>query len=333
MSATAQPEATQQSEEIQMAIAYTQTAAQAYTQLVEPTHTFVPTNTPIIAQPTVTFSPTPEFYTATVAAGFTQGASSTITSVPSETPNSAAATIAAAFTQLAESTSTVVVTTTPLPTSDSEISSPATQTTGRLEITYPLEMILDESDAVTVEIIVDPEYAAIGAQPVFGTGVISVQVKSEGEERGRIEDTIKIYPLMSAELIATNFNILTDTTENRRTVLIGQPAVWSWNIAPKKTGRQIITINIFGETAVGAEISLIKTKSQSITVIDKSVQLRILDRLVNNWDTILISVASTGGPLGLLLAYLNYKANKLENDMKGRVKSLENRLSSLQKED
>ena len=204
--------------------------------------------------------------------------------------------------------------------------------TGRLETTYPLEMVLGESDEVTVEIIIDPEFADISEiQPEFGSGVFSLENNSEDKGRARIQDRIKLYPIMSAELIATNFDLTSSQGTNRRIISKDHSAAWSWNIAATKTGTQKISINIYGETTDGAEISLIKNRSQIITVVDKPVPQRILDSLVNNWDTILVTIVGTGGPLGLLLAYLSYKASKSDDELKSRVVRLEKRLSKLQR--
>ncbi len=64
----------------------TQTAiAQAATQTAAVTPTLPPTNTPVIAQPTATLSPTPNPATATVGAAFTQIAVSTQTIIPTST--------------------------------------------------------------------------------------------------------------------------------------------------------------------------------------------------------------------------------------------------------
>jgi hypothetical protein len=85
--ATAQAQATQQEATIQAGLTQT-AAAQGLTQAAAVTLTVPPTNTPVIAEATMT---------------------------PSETPNPATATVAAAFTQIAVSTQTIIPTSTALP--------------------------------------------------------------------------------------------------------------------------------------------------------------------------------------------------------------------------
>lgn len=74
--AVAFQQATNQQATIQVGL--TQNArVQALTQAAAVTNTVPPTNTPVIAQPTITPSPSPNPSTATVAAGITQVAAST----------------------------------------------------------------------------------------------------------------------------------------------------------------------------------------------------------------------------------------------------------------
>ena len=85
--ATAVAQGTQQAATIQAGLTQT-AAAQGLTQAAAVTLTVPPTNTPVIAEATMT---------------------------PSETPNPATATVAAAFTQIAVSTPTIIPTSTALP--------------------------------------------------------------------------------------------------------------------------------------------------------------------------------------------------------------------------
>jgi hypothetical protein len=66
--------------------ALTQTAiVQAQTQVAEATSTIDPTNTPVIAEASMTLTETPNPATATVGAAFTQIAASTQTIIPTST--------------------------------------------------------------------------------------------------------------------------------------------------------------------------------------------------------------------------------------------------------
>lgn len=320
-------------------------------QTPQATETLLPTDTP-------EFTPTPEPATGTVAAGFTQMAvvtstessswfvvinpaetateeltqiaTSTMAEPPTTTPEPLIGTVAAALTQVAAATQPIIPTSATLPTTGG--GGPDIPASGRLETTYPLEMVLGESREITVEIIIDPELVDIGeVQPVFGSGVFSNETNSEDNGRTYIHDRIKLYPIMSAELIATNFDVNSGPATNSREISRDHSAAWTWNISAKKTGTQNISINIYGQMAEGAEISLIKNKSPSIIVVDKPVPQRIFDNLVDNWDTILVTVVGTGGPLGLWLAFLTYRASRSDNELKSRVARLEKRLRKLYK--
>jgi len=177
-------------------------------------------------------------------------------------------------TSTATSTPTKEVTATPETT-------PTPVSTGRLEVTYPLEMIVEESDMVTVEIMADPGLAETETHPVYASGVIIVEVSSQDKVRDRIEKRIKLYPVMSVELIASNFDIMQGDADARRAITTAHSASWTWSIAARKPGMQRITINVFGEAVVTGEkfIVLEKSISRNINVLDKSLPKKILDGL------------------------------------------------------
>lgn len=81
---TAEFQATQQRATIQAGVTQT-IIAQNLTQTAAVTNTVPPTNTPVIAEATATFTASPNPATATVAAAFTQIAGSTQTVIPTST--------------------------------------------------------------------------------------------------------------------------------------------------------------------------------------------------------------------------------------------------------
>jgi len=82
--ATAQAQATIQESTVQAGLTQT-AAAQALTQTAAATSTIDPTDTPVIAEATMTLTETPNPATATVGAAFTQIAASTQTIIPTST--------------------------------------------------------------------------------------------------------------------------------------------------------------------------------------------------------------------------------------------------------
>jgi len=306
--ATGQFLATQQAATIQAGLTQTN-IAQDLTQTAGVTNTVPPTNTPVIAQATATISATANPATATVGAAFTQIAVSTQTIIPTSTALPL----------------TAVPPTTVLP----ETPTPAPTSIGRIEITYPLEMVVDEDDIVTVEIRVNPEIAGLGIIPGFGTGIISIETNSQDPERAQLEDQIRLYPVMLAELIAPNFDISAGNNSNRRTVSMDHSAAWTWNMVARKAGTQKITINIFGETTFdGEKITILEmSKSRNVSVIEKPMLTRIFNGLANNW----VAIVGTSGPIGLLLAYFTYRASQENKALKSQMADMEKKLNDLKK--
>jgi hypothetical protein len=191
---------------------------------------------------------------------------------------------------------------------------------GRLEVTYPLEMVIEEADIVTVEIIADPRLAETGIHPAYATGVIGIEISSQDGARGRIEDRIRLYPVMSAELTAGKFDITSGDVDARRVITTTYPTVWTWAIAATKSGMQRITINIFGEATIDEEklTVLEMSKSRNINVVEKPLTERILNSLVNNF----VAILGAGGPLGLIITYLTRRANQADKKLKDKVESL-----------
>jgi hypothetical protein len=185
-------------------------------------------------------------------------------------------------------------------------------------------MIVEEDDVVTVEIMADPKYTEVGVHPMGASGVITIET-SEG--RVRIEDKIRLYPVMSAELIAVNFDIIQGDADPRRPIASTYSAAWTWSIAARKPGAQKITINIFGETTIDEEklIVLEKSNSRNIKVVEKPLPRRILDILSEN----LVAIIGTSGPLGLIIAYLTLRANQASKKLEDKIESLENKLKEL----
>ena len=189
-------------------------------------------------------------------------------------------------------------------------------------------MVVEESDTVTAEIITDPRFNEPGVHPPHITGVISIEVTSQ--DRLRVEDRIRVYPIMWAELIAESFDVNSGDADPRRVITATLPAAWTWNIVARESGVQRITVNIFGEEAVGNKEKrtvLEKSISQNITVLEKPLGERIQDSLIDDLPTIVNAIVGSAGLSGLIIAYLTLRANK---KLKERVESLENKLKELE---
>lgn len=190
-------------------------------------------------------------------------------------------------------------------------------------------MIVDKDDIVTVEIIIDPGLTQIDTQPIFATGVITIEIASQDGARGRIEDTIRLYPVMSAELITAGFDITQGDSDLRRAILpTGRSAAWTWSIVAQKPGVHRITINVFGEIILDEEsyIILESSTTRTVNVVDKPLPNRVVDGLLNNVPAII----GTGGPLGLIIAYMTYRMNQENKKRKETITELEKTIAGLE---
>lgn len=192
--------------------------------------------------------------------------------------------------------------------------------TGRLELTHPLTMVVKESGVITVEIIADPELATIGQHDPHVTGVIRIDADYSDGERARYEQTIELFPLMSAELNAPAFDVFPSGGSNvrlPRVISTTLPTVWTWDIIATTPGEtQIITMNLYKEPEDGNSVPILTNSiSRNIQVMAKSRWSQIVDGLADN----VLLLLGTGGPLGLLLAYVTYRASKENERLKQEV--------------
>lgn len=192
--------------------------------------------------------------------------------------------------------------------------------TGRLELTHPFTMMVEESGVITVEIIADPELATIGQHDPHVTGVIRIDADYIDGERARYEQTIELFPLMSAELNAPAFDVFPSGGNNvrlPRVISTTLPAVWTWDIIATTPGEtQIITVNLYKEPEEGTSVPILTNSiTRNIQVMAKSRWSQIADGLADN----VLLLLGTGGPLGLLLAFVTYRASKENERLKKEV--------------
>ena len=192
--------------------------------------------------------------------------------------------------------------------------------TGRLELTYPLSMIVEESGVITVEVIADPALAEIGEHAPHATGVIRIDASYDDGERAYYEQTIELFPLMAAELNAPAFDVFPSGGDNvrlPRAISTNFPAVWTWDIVATTPGQaQVITLNLYKEA--GSEAGnpiLTQSISRNISVSAKSRWSQLVDGLADN----VLVLLGTGGPLGLLLGYFSYRLSKENAALKRQV--------------
>lgn len=227
-------------------------------------------------------------------------------------------------------TSTIMLTATPLSV-DSSVSTPALATPqSRLELTYPLEMVVDKDDVITLEIIVDPNFTQLDTHSMFVTGIISVASSSQDGKREAVEDSIRFYPIMMAELITSGFDIIEGDSDIKRVITPSDRSiVWTWSVIAHEAGMHKFTINIFGENTVNNEkyVVLADSKTLNINVLDRPLGNRVGNILLNNLPTIL----GTSGLLGIAIAYLNYKSSQDKQKVQKQMDDLVETIMELKK--
>ncbi|MBK7897837.1 MAG: LysM peptidoglycan-binding domain-containing protein [Anaerolineaceae bacterium] len=192
--------------------------------------------------------------------------------------------------------------------------------TGRLELTHPLTMVVAQSGVITVEIIADPELTAIGEHEPHVTGVVRIDASYDDGERAFYEQTVELFPLMAAELNAPAFEVFPSGGNNvrlPRVISTTLPAVWTWDIIAATPGEaQVITLNLYKEPDSATELPILtQSISRNIEVVAKSRWSQFVDGLADN----VLLLLGTGGPLGLLLAYLTYRATKENQQLKEKA--------------
>ncbi|WP_420644531.1 LysM peptidoglycan-binding domain-containing protein [Candidatus Leptofilum sp.] len=192
--------------------------------------------------------------------------------------------------------------------------------TGRLEFTHPLSMVVEESGVITVEIIADPELATIGEHEPHITGVVRIDASYDDGERAFYEQTVELFPLMSAELNAPAFEVFPSGGNNvrlPRVISTTLPAAWTWDVVATTPGEaQVITVNLYKEPDSISEVPVLtQSISRNIQVVAKSRWSQIVDGLADN----VLLLLGTGGPIGLLLAYLTYRSSKENERLKKQV--------------
>ncbi|MGB8648891.1 MAG: hypothetical protein WCF84_26880 [Anaerolineae bacterium] len=191
-------------------------------------------------------------------------------------------------------------------------------TIAKTEMTYPLHMKLGEPGKVTLQIAFDPSVASTVPGRNGVPIIINAERPSNGTPPAIVEDTLLVSPVMAAELVAPNFTEaksidVLNPPRAERNFSVRKFAVWTWDIIPTMPGNQNITINIYAQTTQDGKqsLDLIKSIQRNVEVEDRPWTERL-----QNWVGSNIGLIGTTGPLGLVLAYLAFRASQKNNDGK-----------------
>ncbi|MEW5873343.1 MAG: hypothetical protein AB1894_29050 [Chloroflexota bacterium] len=198
---------------------------------------------------------------------------------------------------------------------------------GELVMNYPQELRIGQGEVVVVEVRQQQQVASLDPVPHIEASNVDIEVSPDDPARLVVYFPVKVYPVVRAELSAASEVIsISGEEDGRRYFYDSDSATWTWDILAKATGRQKLTLRLYGEAEYGGEKLeiLVKSLTRNVEVVDRPFSARLADWLGKN----LVVILGTGGPLALLLAYLTYKSNQNKKELEQRLAALEKRIAS-----
>ncbi len=209
-----------------------------------------------------------------------------------------------------------VVTSTPLPSSPTALPLPtateAPTVQAKLDITYPGEIYFEKVGSVTVMIAPNPQIALLPTSGTNRAALFSIETTTQEGNQKTVSEEIKMFPYMLADLRAPNFDVVQSQAAPWQPIVFAKPAVWTWDLNPKKVGTQEFTVDVFGSDVITGELrTFVKQYKREIEVLDKPFPQNLMDFLKANFGTILGSLGS-GGFLFWLLTRRQKKRRSIE---------------------
>lgn len=203
----------------------------------------------------------------------------------------------------------ITSTPTPWPTTTPESGVPDDVRPGELAMEYPGELVVGAGDVVVLEIRAERLVASVGAPPALEGQVVDIELTQGDAPRLAVEASIRLYPVMSAELSAAGEVIqISEEEYNRRYLYERDTAAWTWDIVALEPGRHKVTLRVYGEAEMSGEATpvLVKSITRNIQVRDRPLGERLLDWMGDN----ILVILGAGGPIALLLMYLSIRASR-----------------------
>ena len=188
-----------------------------------------------------------------------------------------------------------------------------------LELHYPSGMPVDSQAVITAEILANPDGA---------TATLTCLEQTEDGDHYILTATTPVYPIMTAELLAPNFQVSPTRSDARRVVTTSRPAWWVWAVAPTKPGLHELSVNLHGEVPSDDQTALFVPASHNtfkIRVLDRPLPEKLLDAGTENFDIVaLTAVLATA--VGASVALL--RERRTTRTMAARIQALENLLAT-----
>lgn len=132
---------------------------------------------------------------------------------------------------------------------------------GTLQLETPDEMDIHETSMVKLSLGLTDEFTSLPSEPAADTD------SDLPPEVLKYTDQIDIYPVMSAELIGSGFEISSNDS-SQKVILSNAPVEWMWSIRPKDAGSHSLTIVISIPVVIDEQRNILSTHVlQNIPVV------------------------------------------------------------------
>lgn len=165
---------------------------------------------------------------------------------------------------------------------------------GKISIVHPKQMSIDDSAEILLRLFPSQDIADNATLTYGSTGIPRLYYE--------VTDTVRLYPVMFAELKAANFRISNDANYYRA---LSMESVndWNWLISPLNPGTQIISIQLLTPVQVhGYE--------QQVAQAVYNRSFKILVNKPINWVPFVTGLGAFGAFLGGLAAILKVRQRR-----------------------
>lgn len=166
-----------------------------------------------------------------------------------------------------------------------------TITLGQISIKYPKQMSIDDSAEILLRLFPSQDIANNVTLTYGSTGIPTLYYE--------VTDTVRLYPVMFAELKAVNFRI-SGNVNDYRALSMESANDWNWLISPLNPGTQMVSIQLSTPVQVhGYE------KQVAQAVYNRSFNILVGKPI--NWVPFITGLGAFGAFLGGLAAILGIK--------------------------
>lgn len=195
---------------------------------------------------------------------------------------------------------------------------PPVESTGQLSFDYPLELVLDRDEILTLKITPDRPlvFNAASAAPAAAAKLLVEASPNDLAHKSAVY-SIPIYAVMSAQVITPRADKLVILAGSEPKQLMDPRAgnFWTWSVVAKQSGEYRITLRVYGfnDLADADPVRVVVDDTRVMTVRDRPFPESLTRAISDNWSTFLGAdgpIALLVGIGGLIIAFLGYRANR-----------------------